>query len=140
MENLGRDNMTGKNTSGHQANVPLKHLTASSIIGDKVFTPEGESLGEIKDIMIDITEYKVAYVVIEFGGFLGMNQKYFAIPLQALSVDPTQKTFVMQESRESLKKYPGFDKDHWPVTNSHAERTNFSDYGGFMGSNTGSEY
>jgi hypothetical protein len=90
-------------------------------------------LGQIKDIMIDITEAKIAYVVIEFGGFLGMNQKYFAVPMQSLAIAKEHKNaFILNETKESLKRYPGFDKDHWPNTNSHVVSGDTSSEGGFM--------
>jgi|SRR5690606_9106569 Uncharacterized conserved protein len=114
------DNMTGQNNSGSRPNEPLKHLTASSLIGDNIFNPAGETLGKIKDIMIDITEGRIVYVIVEFGGFLGMNQKLFAVPMQALQLAKEHKNaFILNETKESLKSYPGFDKEHWPETNSH---------------------
>ena len=76
MEAFNIDNMTGRNSTGVRPNDPLKHLAVSSIIGDNIINSQGESLGRIKDIMIDLSENKIEYVVIEFGGFLGMNQKY----------------------------------------------------------------
>lgn len=124
METFHIDNMTGRNKRGHRANDPLTHLAASSLIGDSIFNSEGETLGKIKDIMINLVEAKIAYVVIESGGFLGMNQKYFAVPMHALAIAKEHKNaFILNETKESLKQYPGFDKDHWPNTNSHGEHT-----------------
>jgi len=58
MEPLEKDNATGENHEGKRANTPLRLLTATSIMGDKVFNRRNEKLGDIKDIMIDITEEK----------------------------------------------------------------------------------
>src|SRR5687767_2186899 len=103
MEAFHIDNMTGRNNSGPRLNNPLKHLAVSSLIGDNILNPSGESLGKIKDIIIDITEAKIAYVVIEFGGFLGINQKYFALPLQALTIAKEHRNaFILNETKESL--------------------------------------
>jgi sporulation protein YlmC with PRC-barrel domain len=133
MENFHIDNMTGQNSSGARANDPLKHLAVSSLIGDNIFNPAGETLGKIKDIMIDIIDAKIDYIVIEHGGFLGMNQKYFAVPMHALTIAKEhQHAFILDETRESLKRYPGFDKDHWPNTNSHEANAVRSNKDGFM--------
>ena len=119
MEAFHVDNMTGRNSSGARPNDPLKHLAVSSLIGDNIFNPAGDNLGKVKDIMVDITEGKIEYVVIEFGGFLGMHQKYFAVAWQALTIAKEHRNaFILNETKESLKRYPGFDKDHWPNTNS----------------------
>jgi len=37
MISVENDNVTGVNDSGLKANTPVKFLTASSIIGDKIF-------------------------------------------------------------------------------------------------------
>lgn len=133
MEAFHIDNMTGRNNSGSRPNDPLKHLAVSSLIGDHIFNPAGDNLGKIKDIMIDITEGKIEYVVIEFGGFLGMKRKYFAVPMQALTIAKEHRNaFILNETKESLKRYPGFDKDHWPNTNSHVVNAASSNEDGFM--------
>lgn len=93
-------------------------LSASSIIGEKVINYDGENLGEVKEVMLHIDTGEVAYIVVSFGGFLGMGDKYFAIPLTAFEVDTANKQFKLNKSKEELKDAPGFDKNHWPETNS----------------------
>ena len=89
-------------------------LSASTLTGDDVKNPQGEALGDLKDIMIDTLSGKVAYGVLSFGGVLGMGDKYFAVPWSALTVDGKNKNLVLNVSKERLKSAPGFDKDHWP--------------------------
>lgn len=112
-----KENLTGK--FEEYDNTPLKFLTASSIIGERVVNYEGQDMGHIKDIMLDIRSGRIEYYVIEFGGFLGIGEKFFAIPFQLLNVDPANKVFRFNEKRETLEKAPGFDKHHWPETNEH---------------------
>jgi hypothetical protein len=131
MNTLNEDNLTGLNHGGFDANKPLRYLTASSIVGDKVHNGEQEHLGRIIDIMIDIVSGKIEYFVIEFGGFLGIGIKYFAIPFGLLQVDADKKMFLFDQKREKLEKAPGFDIDHWPDTNIHLEEIN--SYWNFMG-------
>ncbi len=117
--NLERDNVTGRNHEGSNANTPVRVLTATSIIGDDVENLQGENLGEIKDIMLNVHNGGIEYVIISFGGFLGIGNKLFAVPFQALQLDPSKKVFVLNKDKEYLKNAPGFDQDHWPETNSH---------------------
>ncbi len=137
MSNFDKDNALGKNQEGPHPNSPLKFLTASSIIGDKVFNPNGNHLGAIKDIMIDLDSGNIEYFVIEVGGFLGMGERYFAIPFSLLKVNTRNETFIIDQAPEKFKDAPGFDKDHWPETNSHEFDKSSSYWGGFMGVNTG---
>jgi sporulation protein YlmC with PRC-barrel domain len=113
------DNATGTNHEGVSANTPVQRLTASSIIGDKVENPQGEILGKIDNLMINIREGRVEYAVVEMGSFLGIGGKLFAIPFSELQVDPVKEVFILKRTKEYLKDIPGFDKTHWPDTNAH---------------------
>jgi sporulation protein YlmC with PRC-barrel domain len=119
MNPLFKDNFTGQYEGDPYPNAELRFLTAKSIIGDKVLNNEQEHLGVVHDIMLDIRNGKIEYYVIEFGGFLGIGEKFFAIPFHLLTVDPEHKVFRFNEKRETLEKAPGFDKNHWPETNEH---------------------
>jgi sporulation protein YlmC with PRC-barrel domain len=138
MKTLENDNITGVNDTGKKANTPLKYLTASTLIGNKVHNKEDEKLGDIKDIMIDVHTGKIEYMIIEFGGFLGIGEKLFAVPFKALTLDTERHAFVLDQKREVLENAPGFDKEHWPDTNA-VEKT-YAYWGSFMGASTGSEY
>jgi sporulation protein YlmC with PRC-barrel domain len=114
-----KDNSTGENQGALLPNQKGRYLTASSLQGDKVVNPAGEHLGEIKEIMLDLEGGKIDYFVVEFGGFLGIGVKYFAIPFRLLILDAANKRFIFNQSREKLENAPGFDMDHWPDTNLH---------------------
>ena len=89
-------------------------LSASSLKGDNVVNHQGEDLGKIEEIMIDLDRGRIAFAVLSFGGFLGMGDKLFAIPWQAFTVDTAQKRLVLNAKKELLEKATGFDKDKWP--------------------------
>jgi sporulation protein YlmC with PRC-barrel domain len=91
-------------------------LSATTMIGDDVLNPAGEDLGEIKELMIDVESGRVAYAVLSFGGFLGLGDKLFAIPWDALTLNADEHAFILNVDKEVLKNAPGFDKDHWPQT------------------------
>ena len=131
MDTIEKDNLTGTNNGPLLPNFPLKYLTATSVMGDKVENTKGEPMGTIKDIMLDISGGKISYYVIEFGGFLGLGTKYFAVPSDRLQVNAAKQVFVCNLSREVLEKAPGFDDDHWPNTNIHFEQ--LQSHWSFMG-------
>jgi sporulation protein YlmC with PRC-barrel domain len=89
-------------------------LSASTLAGDTVRNREGEDLGKVDEIMIDIPSGKVAYAVISFGGVLRMGNKLFAVPWNSLTVDEDEKCFILDVSKKTLESAPGFDKDQWP--------------------------
>ena len=89
-------------------------MSASSFEGETVVNPQGETIGEIEEIMLDVRGGRIAYAVLAVGGFLGIAQKYFAIPWHAFTMDTDNHRFVLDVDKERLSKAPGFDKDHWP--------------------------
>ncbi len=134
--NLEKENMTGENQLGSDANSPVRVLTATSIIGDKVENTKGEKIGNIKDIMLNVHDGSVEYLVIEFGGFLGIGEKLFAVPFSALRLNSKKRDFILDVEKKFLETAPGFNKDHWPETNSHYSDVNVY-WGDFMGPNVG---
>ncbi|SAK70196.1 PRC-barrel domain-containing protein [Caballeronia glebae] len=54
---------------------------------------DGEDIGKISDIMLDVRGGRFAYAVLSEGGFLGMGTKLHAIPWSALTLDTAEKCF-----------------------------------------------
>jgi sporulation protein YlmC with PRC-barrel domain len=100
--------------------MPVRRLTATSIIGDRVENEQGENLGKVDNLMVNLHDGSIEYAVIEFGSFLGMGGKLFAIPFAELHIDEERELFIVKRSKEYLKQIPGFDKNHWPDTNDHS--------------------
>lgn len=89
-------------------------MDAATLQGDSVVNAEGDALGKIEAIMLDVRSGRIAYAVLSFGGVFGVGTKLFAIPWSALTLDAVGKRFVLNASKEQLGKAPGFDKDQWP--------------------------
>lgn len=84
-------------------------------------------------MVFDIREGKIEYLVIEVGGFLGMNQKYFGVPLKDLKVAKEHRNaFLLNETKESLKRYPEYGNDQWPNTNLQEVNADTSHEGDFI--------
>jgi hypothetical protein len=101
-------------------------MGADTLIGNDVYNTANESLGTIKEFMIDMGSGRISYAVLSYGGFLGMGDRLFAVPWAAFKLDTANKRFTLNASKEQLKNAPGFDKDNWPamadstwVTNVH---------------------
>lgn len=121
---LEKDNITGINHEGAHANTPVRVLTASSIIGESVENVNGDDLGAVKDVMLNIQDGTIEYVILQSGGFLGIGEKLFAIPFRELHLNADKKCFVLDRTKEYIKNSPGFDLGHWPETNSRYEEIN----------------
>lgn len=89
-------------------------LSSSSLISDPVKNPEGDKIADVKDVMIDLSTGRIAYLVVAYGGFMHVGDKYFAVPFAAVRVDQDDHAVVIDLDEDVLSTAPGFDKDVWP--------------------------
>ena len=94
----------------------MLNLSTSTLTGTDVRNRQGENLGDIKDFVLDIETGRVLYAVLDFGGFLGIGDKYFAVPLEAFRADTQSEKLVLDVDKARLENAPGFDKNDWPST------------------------
>jgi sporulation protein YlmC with PRC-barrel domain len=79
-----------------------------------VVNPGGQDLGQVQDFMLDMTHGRIAFVVVSFGGFMGLTDKWFALPWEILAWSPETKKFILDMPREILEQAPGLDKKKYP--------------------------
>src|SRR5665213_1729276 len=93
------------------------HFRTSAIEGMAIRNTNGDDLGKVKDLVIDLESGKVVYAALDFGGFIGIGDKLFAVPWSAFKCETNGKVqhLVLAIPKEKLKSAPGFDKSHWPV-------------------------
>ena len=99
-----------------------KRCKASDLIGMKVRGLEGdEAIGAINDVVLG-EDGRIKYVAVSFGGFLGLGDKLFAVPFEAIDfvkVDDDSYARI-DASEETLKEKQGFNTDKWPVKADHS--------------------
>jgi sporulation protein YlmC with PRC-barrel domain len=106
---------TAASAGPDQRHGPGPHLMgADTLVGNDVYNKSEDDLGDIKEIMLDMRSGRVSYAVLSFGGFMGVGEKLFAVPWEALTLDTENKRFTLDIEKARLESAPGFDKDHWP--------------------------
>ncbi|MBX3011679.1 MAG: PRC-barrel domain-containing protein [Caldilineaceae bacterium] len=112
----------GEDVIGHPiAETNLDELSGrvvklSDLEGGNVENPAGEGIGEITDMLIDLRAGRVEYLILSFGGFLGIGQNRYAVPVDAFVVIPTSADveegwpeLVLDITEEQLQTAPIFD-------------------------------
>lgn len=103
---------------------------AFSLNGENVKNAQGENLGDIKDIMLDMENNRIVYYVLSFGGLFGLGDKLFAIPPEAMTLNTKDECFILNIDKDRLKNAEGFDKDNWPNMSDPTFRSNlYKHYG-----------
>lgn len=91
---------------------------------------EGEDLGNVEELVLNLSQGKVAYAVLSFGGILGLGDKLFAVPMDLLTpdLDVDNSTLLFNVSRAQLEEMPGFPSDNWPDVHNPQWRQAVSQY------------
>ncbi|PYS30137.1 MAG: hypothetical protein DMG11_06310 [Acidobacteria bacterium] len=83
---------------------------ASSLLGSRVRNNAGQSLGKIKDIVIDPATGKILHLVVSYGGFLGTGGKLVSIPWSSPAVSSARNYIVLDSNRETIEHSPAFHR------------------------------
>lgn len=86
---------------------------ATEITGKEINNLQNEKLGKIDELGIDLESGRVALVVINSGGVLGVGAKSIAVPPQSLSYDPATKAFRLDVDKAKFKAAPAFEMSKW---------------------------
>ncbi|MBS3647118.1 PRC-barrel domain-containing protein [Pseudaminobacter sp. 19-2017] len=92
--------------SGHTDAIP-----ASRVIGTAVYNTSGERIGTVEDVMLEKTSNSIMFAVVGFGGFLGIGEKYHAVPWAVLDYETERGGYVVPFTREQLEKAPASSID-----------------------------
>jgi sporulation protein YlmC with PRC-barrel domain len=99
---------------GKAAGSGAEVISAATVIGIPVVDAQGEDLGRIEEVMIDLESGQVGYAILDLGGSLGVSERLFAIPWKLLQFDSEQMRLHIDVEAEKLRQAPGFDKNNWP--------------------------
>ncbi len=87
----------------------------TSILGKNVYSPKGEDLGRVVDLLAD-PEGRVRVAIIDFGGFLGVGTRRIAVDWPLLHFTPAvkDKPLVLSVTREKLQSAPEYKDSTTP--------------------------
>lgn len=98
-----------KSAKGVMTGKPL--IESDRVEGTTVYDRAGNDIGSISRLMIDKQTGKVAYVIMSFGGFLGVGSEEFTIPWSKLEYDTGLGGYRTDITEEQVKDLPVFYRD-----------------------------
>lgn len=114
---------------GIAVNETERLIASDKVEGTAVYNRTGEALGSVYNVMIDKYSGQVAYAVMSFGGFLGIGERYHALPWKALDFDPRLGGYVADVTRDQLARAPSYASDEAPWDNPGYGRSIYDYYG-----------
>ncbi len=98
---------------------------AEDIRGRAIVDRAGEEIGKVEDLLIDDREAKVRFLLAGSGGFLGIGETKFMIPVDAITRIADDTVYINQ-TRERVAGGPRYDPEL-------ADETYFNDVYGYYG-------
>lgn len=86
-------------------------ILASKVSGSDVYDARGEHIGHVEDVVLDKLSNDILFAVLGFGGFLGIGEKYHAMPWSMLDYDQTKGGYVVGLDRSALAAAPVYELD-----------------------------
>lgn len=90
-----------------------KVTKATEITGTEIKNPQGEKLGKVEELAVDIEAGRIVLVIVSSGGFLGIGDKTVAVPPRAFTCDENDKILRLNVDKEKLKAAPAFEMSKW---------------------------
>lgn len=106
------------------------YVAAGTLDGYRVENSDGDELGHIEELVLNLTKGTVEYGVLSFGGFAGLGDKLFAVPMNLLTpdIDLTNELVIFNVEPIELEITSGFDTDDWPEIGNPIWRHEVSEY------------
>jgi sporulation protein YlmC with PRC-barrel domain len=98
---------------GKEVNAPVgttKEVYASTLIGASVKNLQGENLGKIDELVIDLQQARIKTAVVSMGGLLGIGSKSVAVPWSEVKSSDDGKTVIIAKAKDELENAPEWKK------------------------------
>jgi sporulation protein YlmC with PRC-barrel domain len=84
-------------------------LRTSKIVGAKVYNDANDNIGSVEDIVLK-ADGSMDEVVLSVGGFIGIGDKYVAVPYSDLKIsrDGNSLKVMTKATKDSLKALPDY--------------------------------
>lgn len=89
-------------------------IASNKVEGTPVYSRAGDRLGTIYNFMVDKYSGRVDYAVMTHGGFLGLGQRFYPLPWEALDYERRAGGYVVDLSERDLDEAPSFGRDDLP--------------------------
>ncbi|MGE3644227.1 MAG: PRC-barrel domain-containing protein [Beijerinckiaceae bacterium] len=96
-------------------------MSADKIVGSTIYSMStGDNVGEIEDVLVSSSADK-SYAVISHGGFLGMGEQKYKIPLSAVRYNANDNSYYVAMTNKDFEAAPQvkYENNQWvgrPVT------------------------
>jgi sporulation protein YlmC with PRC-barrel domain len=86
-------------------------IKSGDIQGMHVAGIDGNRLGTVRELFLDLSSGQIGFVIVEAGGLLGGSGKFHPVPWSAVRFDAVARHFQVEMTRNDFKASPSYDRE-----------------------------
>lgn len=87
---------------------------AGRLTGRHLYNLQGDSLGSVFEIMLDLGSGQVAYAVLDVSCLSRLNRRLYPVPWEAFQHDGASGRLLLNIDHTRLQSAPAFEHSSWP--------------------------
>ncbi len=87
-------------------------VCVEKLIGMNVKGTDGAEVGDVEELVMNVSDSRLAYAVISTGGTIGMATTLRGVAWKSLTMDSSGKHFNIAADKAAIEKLPSVDFDH----------------------------
>lgn len=95
--------------------VGVRAVTVEELLDYDLMNRQDEDLGSIDDLVLNTKTGRITYAAVEAGGWLGIGDELFAVPVEALTLEMDEETVYLSVDEDVLEEAEGFNEEEWPT-------------------------
>lgn len=84
-------------------------VSADDMMGRAVAGSDGEDLGEVSDVVVDLESGKIQQLIVASGGFLGIGDKTVAVAFEDVEIRPEGGIVAKNLTQKDIESLPEYD-------------------------------
>ncbi|HEX6318102.1 MAG TPA: PRC-barrel domain-containing protein [Burkholderiales bacterium] len=89
-------------------------MPASELLGKPVIDMQGDRLGRVQDLVVDVRNSRVSYAIVGFNGWGTLGEELFPVPLKSLAPEPGGSRVTLQVAPRTLRDGASIDAQSEP--------------------------
>ncbi len=96
-----------------QAKTTLGFYRSSALLGTNIKNANGDTVGDVEDMIVNRGTGQLEYIILSSGGFLGLGDTQVAVPYHAMSFSHAEGRFRLNVSQEQIENANEFKPSEW---------------------------
>jgi sporulation protein YlmC with PRC-barrel domain len=109
-----RDDLNDRdNSMADEPGQPRRYVLASKVEGQTLRGAEDKTIGEVNDLVFDAGSGRMAFIVAQFGGFLGIGDSKVAVPWDYFKVNDQGRLYTNMVRADEVRTAPRIESKDW---------------------------